>query len=351
MSEHHAADESVQSKGGKARAERLTPEERKQIARKGAEARWGADVPQATHEGSFSLGNTEISGAVLPNGKRLITQATFLRALGRARSPKAGTGVLTTVDGIPFFLQADALQRFVDEDLMMSTTPIFFREKGGKRSVGYDAELLPRVADVYLKMRDHCAKEGKPVPRQYEHIVRACDLLMRGLAHVGIVALVDEATGYQDLRAAHALAEILEAFIAKELRKWVRTFDPEFYKQIFRLKGWVYNGSTKRPRQLGKITNDLVYERLAPGVLQELRQENPADERGYRKAKHHQWLTPDIGHPKLREHLKAVTTLAKAVDNWDEFYKMIGRALPKQTPMPLFDHLEENRQDDEGAVT
>lgn len=104
-----------------------------------------------------------MSAAVLANGKRLLTQATFLRALGRSRSPKAGTGVLATVDGIPFFLQADVLKPFITEDLLSSTTPIFFKEKTGKRCVGYDANLLPMVAEVYLRFRDACLADGKSV--------------------------------------------------------------------------------------------------------------------------------------------------------------------------------------------
>ena len=32
------------------------------------------------------------------------------------------------------------------------------------------------------------------------HIARQADVLMRALAHVGIAALVDEATGYQEVR-------------------------------------------------------------------------------------------------------------------------------------------------------
>src|SRR4051812_38580349 len=98
--------ESIHSMGGKAAAKNMTAEERKERARKAAEARWNANIPQATHEGSFKVGDVVIAAAVLPDGKRLLTQATFLRAIGRARSPRAGTGVLTTVDKTPFFLQA-----------------------------------------------------------------------------------------------------------------------------------------------------------------------------------------------------------------------------------------------------
>jgi hypothetical protein len=89
-----------------------------------------------------------LQAAVLPNGKRLLLQASFLRSIGRSRSPKAGTGVLSTVDGIPTFLQAEAIKPFITEDLMQSTTPIFFIGKSGKKEVGYDAKLLPMVAEV-----------------------------------------------------------------------------------------------------------------------------------------------------------------------------------------------------------
>lgn len=208
-----------QSKGGFARRDALTAEERSEIARKAASARWNADVPQATHEGPLEIGNATMTAFVLPNGKRLLSQGTFLRAIGRARTPKAGTGALTTAGGLPFFLQAEALRPFISEELRMATTPIFFRTVGGKRAVGYDAELLPMVCEVYLQLRDSAVAEtGKP-PSQYEHIIRACDALMRGLAHVGIIALVDAATGYEKIRDRLALQAILDASFG---RNWPR---------------------------------------------------------------------------------------------------------------------------------
>jgi hypothetical protein len=328
-------------KGALARAESLTPEQRKEIARNASFARWDVDVPRATHEGAFRIGDTEVSAAVLPNGKRLITQATFLRALGRSRSPKAGTGVLSTVDGIPFFLQAKVLKPFISEDLLVSTTPVFYIDGKGSRAVGYDAELLPRVADVYLKLRDSCERDGKPVPRLSAHVVRACDILMRGLAHVGIVALVDEATGYQYNRARRALEEILEQFISHELLKWVKTFPDEFYQEMFRLKKWeVREIETRRPLHAGKVTNDLVYERLAPGVLDELKRVVPKNEKGRPKHRYHRRLTAEIGHPRLREHLSAVIALMRASDDWGTFYRMLDRSLPKQIQMPLIEYGE-----------
>jgi P63C domain. len=323
-------DES-RAKGGHARAESLSPEERTGIARRAALARWDAAIPQATHEGTLSIGGTVVAAAVLPNGKRLITQATFLRAIGRSRSPKGGTGVLATADSLPFFLQADTLKNFVSEELMEATTPIFFRTLSGKKGVGYDAQLLPKVADVYLKFRDACLQAGRAIPKQYEHIIRASDALIRGLASVGITALIDEATGYQEVRDRLALQAILDKFLRREFATWAKRFPDEFYREIFRLREWKWQGmKVNRPQVVAHFTKDIVYSRLAPGILKELEERNPKDDSGRRKTKHHQWLTEDVGHPALAQHLYAVIGLMRLSESWDEFKRLIDRAYPKR---------------------
>src|SRR5438046_544962 len=101
-------ESSIQSLGGLARAKKLTSEERADIARGAAETRWMSDgLLRASHDGDLDLAGRLIKAAVLPNGQRLLTQGTLLVAIGRSRTPKAGTGGYTTVDGLPFFLQAE----------------------------------------------------------------------------------------------------------------------------------------------------------------------------------------------------------------------------------------------------
>ena len=329
--------------GGVARAATLSAERRSEIAKKAAVTRWDGDLPVATHEGNFKLGDTLVSGAVLPNGLRVITQATFLRSLGRSRSPKASTGVLSTVDALPFFLQAEVLKPYISEELAMSTTPIFYRGVSGAKGVGYDARLLPKVAEVYLKFRDASLADSGKVPAKYAHIVKAADILMRGLADVGIISLVDEATGFQRDRAKDALERILEEFIAKELRPWVKTFPEEFYSHLFRLRGLEFPRDTvSRPKYFGHLTNDIVYKRLAPKVLDELKKSTPKDERGRYKRKLFQMLTEDVGHPKLREHLASVITLMKISTNYEQFERLLDRVHAKygDTPELSFDENE-----------
>lgn len=320
-----------QSRGGEARARALTKSRRSEIAQKAAEARWSADLPLADFEGSFNIGDTELSAAVLRDETRIITQATFLRALGRSRSPKAGTGVLSTVDQLPFFLQADALKPFITSELIASTKPIFYRTRKGGKGVGYDARSLKKVAEVYLQFRDASLRASGKIPARYEGMIQAADTLIRALAEIGIVALVDEATGFQEVRQRHALQEILDEFLLKELAAWAKRFPDDFYKEIYRLRGWEWRGRKFNPPQaVAGYTTDFVYERIAPGIREELETRMPKDSRGKKKGRLHQLFTDDIGHPALAQHLHAVITLMKASKNWNQFKLMLDTALPKR---------------------
>jgi hypothetical protein len=46
---------------------------------------------------------------------------------------------------------------------------------------------------------------------------------------VGIIALVDEATGYQKVREKQALQLKLQAFIAEDMQEWAKLFPDEFW--------------------------------------------------------------------------------------------------------------------------
>jgi hypothetical protein len=323
------------AKGGEVRAQKLSAERRSEIARAAVQSRWeraGKEpIPRATHVGELKIGDASIPCAVLEDGTRMLTQWGFYRAIGRSGRPAGGWG--SNVEKVAPFLDLDNLKPYVSVELAASK-PIQFQTPRGTNAWGYQAELLPKVCEVYLKARD----DGKLLKSQLK-FAKACEVLTRGLAHVGIIALIDEATGYQDERARDALAKILEAFIAKELRPWVRTFPTEFYKEMFRLRKIPYREDVKRPQYIGVLTNDLVYSRLAPGVLDELRRLTPRDDKGRLKSHLHRRLTEDVGHPKLQQHLSAVTALMKVSDTWNQFKPMVDRALPKYKRLPLFDGL------------
>ena len=281
------------------------------------------NIPKAPFTGEIHIGNATIPCAVLEDGTRLLTQEGFLKALGRAGKAKGGQGA--SVDKLPAFMGANNLKPFISKELEESTKPIIFLTPSGPKAYGYKAEILSKVCEVFLD-----ADEAGATTSRQGHIVKQANILIRGLAHVGIAALVDEATGYQEIRERQALQKILEKYIKDEYGKWTKRFPDEFYKELFRLKGVPYPPTSgKSPSYVGHWTNEVVYKRLAPGVLTALRERNPRAPSGYRKRKFHQYLTDDIGIPELRRHLDSVIFLMRGCNSWDDFKRRLERAAPK----------------------
>lgn len=168
---------------------------------------------------------------------------------------------------------------------------------------------------------------------------KQAEILMRGLANIGITALIDEATGYQEIRDKQALQKILDKYLTDEWAKWTKRFPDEFYKELFRLRNLNYPTPLgRKPQYIGKIINDIVYSRLAPGVLEELKSKNPSNDKGIRKRKHHQYLTKDFGHPKLKEYLSQIIFLMKTCSTYREFHNRLARAVPQHNetmPLPI----------------
>lgn len=282
-------------------------------------------IIQATHgspDHPLRIGDLEIPCYVLEDGRRVLHQRGMVSSLGMAR----GGSSIGGGDRLANFTVGQALQPYVSAELVRAVTdPIKFRTPRGAVAYGYEATVLADLCEAVLKARE----DGK-LQKQQEHIARQCEILVRGFARVGIIALVDEATGYQAERDRDALHKILEAYIAKELLPWTKRFPDEFYKQLFKLRGWQYSPlSVKRPQFVGRLTNEIVYDRLPDGVLEELRRKNPIIKDGRRAHKHHQFLTEDIGNPHLEKHLAVVTALMRASTDWGKFKRLLVRALPK----------------------
>jgi hypothetical protein len=309
--------------GGFARAKALSPERRQNIARRAAGLRWGTLREAVSQEGVLKLGGAELQCYVLDDETRVLARAAFVRAMGRTGKVKGGRRFDEEFE-TPVFLTAENLKPFFPNGLDENSKPILFTY-GESEMIGYRAELLPDVCDIFLD-----AERANKLRANQRHIAEACRLLSRGLTRVGIIGLVDEATGWQRERAADALARILEEFIAKELQPWVKTFPEEYYEHLFRLRGLTFpSDNVLRPQYFGHITNDIIYKRLAPGILDELRKVTPKTPKGRRRHQYFRRLTDDLGHPKLKEHLAAVTTVMILSETYEDFITKLDRVKPR----------------------
>lgn len=325
MSEQH-------SKAGQARSKKLSSEDRKAIASAGAQARWAKARPERDNlpkaifgaaERPLKIGDLEIPCYVLEDERRVLTVTGMQDAMNMAR----GGSMVAGLNRYELFISGDRISGHVLEDLRQKIrAPIMFVTPTGGLAYGYEATVLVELCESVLAAR----AAGALQPQQL-NIAQRCEIIVRGLAQVGIVALVDEVTGFQEVRKRDALYKILEAYIAPDLMPWTRRFPASFYEEMFRLHGWAYDPeSVSRPGVVGKFTNQFIYEELPPGVLEELRRKNPKDDLGRRRVRHHQYLSDDIGHPHLERQITATTALMRASENWAMFKRLFGRAFPKK---------------------
>jgi len=325
--------------GGKARAEKLSPERRREISRAASAAKAElAKLPKATHgreDHPLHIGNVEIPCYVLEDGRRVLAQRGMVAALGMSRGSSSKGGG----DRLAHFVTGKALEPFVSADLKaVIETPIQFRTPTGNAANAYDAQILADICEAVLTAR----ADGK-LQKQQAHIAQQCEILMRGFARVGIIALVDEATGYQKDRARDALAKILEAYVTKELQPWIRTFDPDYYENMFRLRGLTYppEKANYRPSYFGHLTNDIVYSRLAPGVLASLKEEAKKEQRKGTKLFQH--LTAGFGRQELLKHLGLVMGLMKISSSWGEFMQNLNKVASRYNETMSLDLEEPDR--------
>jgi hypothetical protein len=352
----------IAAQGGHARAAKLTAEERSAIAKEAAQKRW-AERPVASaaphvlesFKSVLDLAGMKLPCAIIqaPHGiQRVLSEHGITNAiLGTRSGASKRLKKAASEEGalLPIFVAPRQLKPFIDKELLDGPlTPIDYMD--GDRIVrGYDASVLVAVCDIWLKAREAGKLQTQQLPK-----AQKAEILTRALAQTGIVALVDEATGYEKVRPQNALQEFLAIMLRKELAAWVKKFPDEFYENIYKLKGWKWPGMSKnRYSVVGHYTNNLVFDRLAPGLLKELRVRSPKNEKGQRDPLH-LWLSEDVGDPMLAQHLYTLMMFQRlAIANghgWNRFLHTVDQVLPRRghtIPLPL--EMPASSEDEEAA--
>jgi len=318
------SDEKIsgKAKGGFARAKILTSEERSSIASQAAKKRWGDTLPKAEYSGDLTKLSKGLRAFVLDDGRRVISGRGITTAIGM-KGRGQGTARIAALlrrKGNQFNNLAVAIEN-----------PLLIDSGAPLATQGYEAPLLVDLCHAILDLRE----SGLITTDQEHRYAQACYILTKAFAKTGIVALVDEATGYQEIRPRDALQAYLEKIVAKELAAWAKKFPDEFYENIYKLKGWPWPGMQKnRYSVVAHYTTNLVYERIAPNLLEELEQRSPKNEKGNRKNKLHQWLTEDVGNPMLAQHLHSLVMFQRLAIaqgyGWNRFVKMVDKVMPKR---------------------
>lgn len=305
-----------------------------------------AGPPVAEWWGELEIGDGTAC-YVLNDGRRVLSRTGATRVLA---GPKGG-GQLEK------YVAAGELPHYMPPDLQAKMIDFTIPEVVNKTVRGIEAETFIEICRGYVRAME----ESKLASDAQKEMAVKAAVFLAACAKVGLVALIDEATGYQYDRAEDALRVKLKAYIAEDMRKWEKTFPDELWTEFGRLTKW--KGSvTLRPRYWGKLVMELVYDYLDPDVAAWLRENAPVPRRGQN---YHQWLTSQYGLRKLMEHLWMVIGMARACSSMDELREkmaeLAGRRRvqvtvflpPKNKPSSgtkgLFDDIEPGSEDGPGT--
>ena len=301
------------------------------------------DVPIAIASGFMVIGDVKVAVAVLADETRLISDRGVSAAIGtkrggshwkRAKEAPVGTLIM------PPYMSADNLKDFIPKDLeYILTHPIKYRaNKTGAIGNGLLATAFPKVLNVWAKASDKGVLKA-----QQEHIGKQAISLLEGLDEVAIIALIDEATGYQEKRKKDALQQILSAYVLPEHRPYLEAVPIEFFKELYRVYGWHWSPDNRGPRYAGKLLRKLIYEQLPNPVLPELDTLNPSKGANYqRDKKHFQHLSKEVGVPHFKGQLSGTMALLRASPsaNPKAFENLFKRAYGNQYELDFGDDEE-----------
>lgn len=270
-------------------------------------------LPIALYSGKLPIGDIEMDCAVLDNGQRILAATSIFTAFGRARK---GMNNRLEIDGtkLPPFLAAKNLEPFINQELIERTELVRYRD-GNREKTGYDAKLLPKMCELYLRAR---RDPSKPLLESQLKLAVQSEILLAKLGDIGIESLVDEATGYQRVRANDALRILLSRYIAEGLRKWIKTFPDSFFTELDRMYGNETTTSRNRPIYYGNFINKYVYDPIENGYVKAELDKLNIEEDGTRKARFHSWLSNQGRDVLIRQigRVEARMEMFKAIEDF-----------------------------------
>jgi hypothetical protein len=327
------------TKGGNARANVLSPERRREIAKGAIAARWAkykeevlpppppekpadpAALPFSMFRGTLKMGDMEIEAHVLSDERRVFTQREVVRVLSGGR-----------VSGnLGRYLQRNPLYT----NQFAAGPTIDFKIPGSPTiGNGHEATLLVEICELYLEAR----RQKLLKPSQLKLAIQA-EIIMRSCAKVGIIALIDEATGYQQVRKKRALQIKFQAFIAEEMQDWAEMFPPDFWFELARLEG-IHYSPRNRPIRWGKYIMAFVYDAIDKDVSKAIKTINPDP---HYKQNLHQLLT-DWGRQQVHDQIQRVTTIMKLCENMKDFRQKFDRVFKKTALQMTFADIWEAKE-------
>jgi len=307
------------AKGGIARAEALSPEQRHRIAIKAAEARWGKP-PRATHRGNFQEEfGIDVECYVLNDDQKtaVISQRGMSAALGLKGTSSKALRYLLGGEKIAPYVGLELTEKLAQPLVFQWAPPVSNQESVGKIVHGYDVTMLIDICKAIIRAHS----DGRALVR-HEHIVKQAQIILNASAKAGIKGLVYALAGY-DATREEILAEF-KYFVREEAREYEKEFPDQLYAEWYRLYQ-LPKPEKNKPWKFKHLTVDQVYVPLAKsnGKILELTRLQKAESQD-RRAKLHQFLS-EIGVKVLRTHLGQLLGIAQVSDTREIYERNVTR--------------------------
>jgi hypothetical protein len=320
-------------RGGKARAAVLTPAERREIARKAVVARWrkqkgdayqpppdplaaprtpaapvrrrpsGVQGLRSVFRGKLEVGGLELDCHLLGDGTRVFESPLH--------GPKPGTAG-----------RGGHLARFLSRSPRAEGAPqsptVSFKVPGSTAPcIGQEATALVGIAEAYLKAREQgiLAPEDQALAKRAESVVREC-------AAEGILARIDDATGYREFRARRTLRRKLLALVAHDLHRWSRAFPEEFWAELSRLEG-IRHRRLHHPLRWGRYLIAFLHDAVARKLEN---QASGPDPHLRLSVDREEWLDAFV-RDTLEPYMRRVVVGMRGCTDLDEFLGKFSRVL------------------------
>lgn len=319
---------SSKARGGVARAKSLTKEQRSEIAKKGAAARWKDKPLRATHKGSFQQDfGIDVECYVLDDDNK--TAVISQRGMGESIGLGEGGSRL------PKFIQGKTISAYIGHELREKLeNPLKFQyQQPGTNSPGnpivhgYDVAMLINLCRAISKAHS----DGKLLSSQ-EGIAKQARIIIDASAKAGIQGLVYALAGYD--RTKEEVIQAYKLYVAEEAREYEREFTPELYEHWYRLYG-IEKPVRGRPWAFKYLTIDHIYYPLAKSEGKVFNIAKAAkDEKGTKSEKIHQFLS-EVGVKALRTQIGKVTGIAMVSETREQYEKFIDEKVIGQRTLDI----------------
>lgn len=139
-------------------------------------------------EGGLDLNGLRIPCYVLEDGRRVLSTTGMQNILGLDDpNDRSGTKLVK-------ILSSKAINDCIPNGYLSVKDKSFPCFKGNGKIMAYEATILPDICEIMFNARDCAIANNEELGSRQKNMIVQCDIIIRALAKVGIITLVDETT-------------------------------------------------------------------------------------------------------------------------------------------------------------